>query len=216
MIKKNFRALTESKGALVSSVIIFSVVFLDQSLKIFIKNYFELGESYKITDWFIIHFLENNGFAFGYEFFGKPGKLLLTIFRLFASVFIFWWLRGLVLEYNKSCFGLGAICGLSLVFAVSLGNIIDSFFYGYIFNYSPLFYGKVVDMFYFPLFSGFGQIGSRFLVVITLSFFVLCLILLMPVLLLGRFFCCFFKISCHLNNLSFLLYFSVCFYICQS
>ena len=155
MIKEKLSALTLSKGALISSVLILFVVFVDQSLKIFIKTSFELGENYKITDWFFLHFLENNGFAFGYEFFGKPGKLILTVFRLFASVFIFWWLKGLVLEYNKSNMGLGAVCGLSLVFAGAIGNIIDSVFYGLIFDYSPLFYGKVVDMFYFPLFSGF-------------------------------------------------------------
>ena len=155
MIKEKLSTLTISKGVLISSVLIFCVVFVDQSLKIFIKTNFELGENYKITDWFILHFLENNGFAFGYEFFGRPGKLILTIFRLFASVFIFWWLKGLVLEYNKNNMGLGAVCGLSLVFAGAIGNIIDSVFYGLIFDYSPLFYGKVVDMFYFPLFSGF-------------------------------------------------------------
>ena len=138
-----------------SSVIVLSIVLFDQTLKVLIKTSFELGESYKITDWFILHFLENNGFAFGYEFFGKPGKLLLTFFRMFASVFIFWWIKKLVLEYNKSGVGLGGSCGLSLVFAGAIGNIVDSVFYGVLFNYSPLFFGRVVDMFYFPLFSGF-------------------------------------------------------------
>ena len=155
MTKKNFRALIKVGAGFNSSVLIFSVVILDQCLKVFIKTSFELGESYKITDWFILYFLENNGFAFGYEFFGSVGKLILTLFRLFASIFIFLWLRKLVIEYNKNGIGLGAVYGLSLVFAGAIGNIIDSVFYGLIFDYSSLFYGKVVDMFYFPLFSGF-------------------------------------------------------------
>ena len=155
MIKKKLWALIDNKGARVSAVIIFSVIFIDQALKIFIKTNFNLGEELKITDWFILHFLENNGFAFGYEFFGRPGKLMLTLFRLGASIFIFFWLKILVLGYSKNKISLGAICGLSLVFAGAVGNIIDSVFYGLLFDYSPLFYGKVVDMFYFPIISGF-------------------------------------------------------------
>ena len=155
MIKKKLWALIDNRGARISAVIIFSVVFIDQALKIFIKTNFSLGEEFKITDWFILHFLENNGFAFGYEFFGRPGKLMLTLFRLGASIFIFFWLKILVLRYSNNEISLGAICGLSLVFAGAVGNIIDSVFYGLLFDYSPLFYGKVVDMFYFPIISGF-------------------------------------------------------------
>ena len=138
-----------------SCIIVFSIVFVDQLLKVFIKTTFNIGEEFQITDWFILHFLENNGFAFGYEFFGKPGKLILTLFRLGASIFIFFWLNKLIVEYNNNKISWGAVCGVSLVFAGAVGNIIDSVFYGLLFDYSPLFYGKVVDMFYFPLFSGF-------------------------------------------------------------
>jgi signal peptidase II len=155
VIKNKIRGLLKNKGALMSCIIVFSIVFVDQLLKVFIKTTFNIGEEFQITDWFILHFLENNGFAFGYEFFGKPGKLILTLFRLGASVFIFFWLNKLVVEYNNNKIGWGAVCGLSLVFAGAVGNIIDSVFYGLLFDYSPLFYGKVVDMFYFPLFSGF-------------------------------------------------------------
>ena len=154
-MKNKIRGPLENKGALMSCVIIFSIIFIDQALKIFIKTTFNIGEELKITEWFILHFLENNGFAFGYEFFGKPGKLILTLFRLGASIFIFFWLNKLIVEYNNNKISWGAICGVSLVFAGAVGNIIDSVFYGLLFDYSPLFYGKVVDMFYFPLFSGF-------------------------------------------------------------
>ena len=113
-------------------------------------------------DWFRIHFLENNGMAWGKEFGGKSGKLFLTLFRLVAITGIGYWLYTLVKE-NASKLQTAAV---SLIFAGALGNIIDSVFYGVIFNdsyrkvaeflpedggYATWFHGKVVDMLYFPL-----------------------------------------------------------------
>ena len=110
-----------------------------------------IGESFVVFNWFLLHFVENNGFAFGYEFFGVVGKFLLTIFRIFFAGFIFVWLLDLLKnkKHKLVCFG------LSLVFAGAVGNIIDSIFYGVIYGYAPLFFGRVVDMFYFPLFVGY-------------------------------------------------------------
>jgi signal peptidase II len=117
-----------------------------------------------VFDWFRIHFIENNGMAWGAEFGGKAGKLFLTIFRLFAISGIGYWLYKSV--QNKASNFL--IVAISLIFAGALGNIIDSVFYGVIFNtpynatatlfssepYGQLFFGKVVDMLYFPIWNG--------------------------------------------------------------
>jgi signal peptidase II len=127
-----------------------------------------LGQEYRIIgDWFIIHFIENNGMAFGIEIAGEFGKILLTIFRIIAITGIGIYLRYLIREKAN----MGLIICISLVFAGALGNIIDSVFYGMIFDesyfktatlfpqdggYSSLLHGKVVDMFYFPV------IKSRF------------------------------------------------------
>ncbi len=72
------------------------LVFLDQALKFWVKNNMSVGDSILITDWFFLYFVENNGFAFGYEFFGYYGKLLLTIIRLVFVYFIYRWIRGLI------------------------------------------------------------------------------------------------------------------------
>ena len=140
----------------------FLLVLFDQILKIWIKTHFILGQEYQIFDWFIIHFTENNGMAFGMEFGGHTGKTLLTLFRIIVV--------GIGIKYTydltKSNFSNGALIALGLIIGGAIGNIIDSCFYGLIFNesynnvaafltetggYAPLFHGKVVDMFYFPL-----------------------------------------------------------------
>ena len=125
-----------------------------------------LGQEFHIIgNWFIIHFTENNGMAFGLEIAGEWGKLLLSTFRILAVGMIIWILYQLIaIGANK-----GYIGSISLILAGALGNIIDSVFYGKIFNdsnfqkatifpeeggYGQLFYGKVVDMFYFPLIKG--------------------------------------------------------------
>ena len=124
-----------------------------------------LGQEYVIFDWFIIHFTENVGMAFGIEFGGEYGKLALIIFRIIAVGAIGYYLFNVA---RKGAEGI-VIVSLSLVFAGALGNIIDSTFYGLVFSdsygqvatvfpdgggYAGILYGRVVDMFYFPLIEG--------------------------------------------------------------
>jgi signal peptidase II len=139
-------------------------ILLDQIIKIYVKTHFVLGEEVVVFDWFRIHFTENNGMAMGFEFGGKAGKLFLTLFRLVAVSAIVYWLMGAIKSKTHNA----VIVAISLIFSGAVGNIIDSVFYGVIFNssnhkvatlfsetsYGDLFYGKVVDMFYFPLWQG--------------------------------------------------------------
>ncbi len=139
-----------SKGYL-ALIIILAVIIIDQVLKVWVKTHFYLGESYHITDWFQIYFIENNGMAFGMEI---GSKLILTLFRLVLATLLIWYIiRIKSKEYVKK----GFIVCLSLVVAGAIGNIIDCTFYGIIFPAEPgfdtLFHGRVVDMLYFPLFS---------------------------------------------------------------
>ncbi len=149
-----------TKGQL-SLVIIISVLVIDQIIKIWVKTNMFWHESIHITDWFYLFFTENNGMAFGMEIFGK---LFLTSFRIIAVGFIAWYLIKIIKKGEAKT---GFIVCLSLILAGAAGNIIDSVFYGLIFNestvssvaqfvpigegYDKLFYGKVVDMFYFPI-----------------------------------------------------------------
>ncbi|PXX97733.1 lipoprotein signal peptidase [Marinifilum breve] len=142
------------------------LLILDQALKIWIKTNMMLGESYHIFgDWFQIYFIENNGMAFGMELEGEWGKMLLSLFRIIAVCGIGWYL----LDICKKKAPLGLIIAISLIFAGAMGNIIDSAFYGMVFNdsyyqvaqflpegggYSSFLHGKVVDMLYFPLVEG--------------------------------------------------------------
>jgi signal peptidase II len=140
----------------------FILILIDQSIKVFIKTHFILGEEIQIFDWFIIHFTENNGMAFGLEFGGYLGKTLLTLFRIIVVVIGIKYVIGLSRTKTPN----GALIALGLVIGGAIGNIIDSSFYGIIFNesynnlaqflpetggYSSLLHGKVVDMLYFPL-----------------------------------------------------------------
>ena len=142
------------------------LLILDQILKIWIKTNMMLGESYHIFgDWFQIYFIENNGMAFGMELEGEWGKMLLSLFRIIAVCGIGWYLH----DICKKKAPMGLIIAISLIFAGAMGNIIDSAFYGMIFNdsyyqvaqfmpeeggYSSFLHGKVVDMLYFPLIEG--------------------------------------------------------------
>ncbi len=126
-----------------------------------------LGQEFHIAgDWFIIHFTENNGMAFGMEFAGKYGKLILSLFRIVAVIGIGWYLFHLVKIKSHQLL----VTSMAFIFAGAMGNIIDSTFYGLIFStsdfqmaqlfppgggYASLFHGKVVDMFYFPVIKGF-------------------------------------------------------------
>ena len=148
-----------TKGQL-SVLIVFGVLIIDQIIKILVKTNMFWHESIRITDWFYIYFTENNGMAFGMEL---CGKLFLTTFRIVAVGLIIWYLAKIIKENYKT----GYIVCLSLILAGAVGNIIDSVFYGVIFNestysqiahfvpvgegYSEWFHGKVVDMFYFPI-----------------------------------------------------------------
>jgi signal peptidase II len=134
-------------------------LFVDQALKIYIKLHFALGDHVNVLSWFQIYFIENNGMAFGMELIGK---LFLTIFRIIAVGALGYYIHILI----KKQFCTGYILTISLVLAGAAGNIIDSVFYGLFFSdsyghiatflpdgggYASLFYGKVVDMIYFPI-----------------------------------------------------------------
>jgi len=111
-----------------------------------------LGEEIPVIgNWFILHFTENNGFAFGIEFGGRNGKILLTLFRLVAASLIVWFIISVI----KKGYSQGFVLFTSLIFAGAMGNIIDSVFYGLVFNYDTLFHGRVVDMLYFPIINGY-------------------------------------------------------------
>jgi len=139
------------------------ILLVDQGLKIWIKTHMSIGqEIHLFGNWGIIHFIENNGMAFGMEMGGKTGKFLLSIFRLIAIVGIGYFLSSLI----KKRANLGLILAVSAIMAGAIGNIIDSAFYGMIFSesfsqpavafpdgggYSSFLLGRVVDMFYFPV-----------------------------------------------------------------
>lgn len=148
-------------------IIVIGVLLVDQIIKIWIKTSMIEGQEFHVIgDWFRIHFTENKGMAFGLEFGGDAGKLFLSIFRIIAVIGIGWYLRKLILEQMP----VGLIISVSLIMAGALGNIIDSAFYGLIFDhsvnqvaefcpenggYAGFLHGKVVDMLYFPVFKGF-------------------------------------------------------------
>ena len=150
-----------------SLLIIGLILIADQVSKIYIKTHFVLGESIDVFSWFKILFIENEGAAWGAKLSDilpvsdATGKLVLTVFRLLAITGIGYWLYDIIRKNSSGTL----ILAVSLIFAGAFGNIIDSVFYGVIFNdsnhqvatlfaeepYGKLFYGKVVDMLYFPL-----------------------------------------------------------------
>lgn len=152
-----------------SALIIFLILLIDQVVKVWIKTHMAIGDEIPVFgDWFIIHFVENNGMAFGMEFkyFGDFAKIFLSLFRIVAVGGIAWYLIKMIRENVKMRY---IIC-ISLIFAGAIGNIIDSAFYGLIFSesttkvvaefmpeaggYASFLHGKVVDMLYFPLIEG--------------------------------------------------------------
>lgn len=150
-----------------SLLLIVIILIIDQVSKIYIKTNFVLGESIDVFSWFKLLFIENEGAAWGtklsdvFPISESIGKLVLTIFRLFAILGIGYWLNDIIRKKGSRTL----IIAVSLIFAGALGNILDSVFYGIIFNdsynevatlfssepYGSLFYGKVVDMLYFPM-----------------------------------------------------------------
>lgn len=132
-------------------ILIVIILLADQILKTWIKTNMFIGQEFHIIkDFFIIHFTENNGMAFGMEFGGEAGKLALSLFRIVAVAGIGYGLHYLI----KHKYHRGFILNVALIFAGALGNIIDSVFYGVIYDYEKLFHGRVVDMFYFPIITG--------------------------------------------------------------
>lgn len=142
-----------------SLILIFIVLLIDQVSKFYIKLNFRLGESVEVFSWFQIYFIENNGMAFGMEI---VGKLFLTIFRIVAVAGLAYFIHYLIRKQARD----GFVLSVALLLAGAAGNIFDSVFYGVLFSdsyghvanflpaeggYAPLFYGKVVDMLYFPL-----------------------------------------------------------------
>lgn len=150
-----------------SLLLILIILIIDQLSKVYIKTHFVLGESVDVLSWFKILFIENSGAAWGAKLSDflpiseSIGKLILTVFRLFAVAGIGYWLYDTIQKNSSRTL----ILAVSLIFAGALGNIIDSVFYGILFNdstgevatlfsnepYGSLFYGKVVDMLYFPM-----------------------------------------------------------------
>ncbi|MGZ8511644.1 MAG: lipoprotein signal peptidase [Chitinophagaceae bacterium] len=144
-------------------LIIALIIIADQALKIWIKTSFPFGNT-ELTglEWFQLYFIENRGMAWGWEFGGEWGKMVLTLFRLAAVIFGTWYLAKIVKEnYSR-----GFIICASLIYAGALGNLIDSMFYGLIFEettysqvakifpadgYAGFLHGRVVDMLYFPI-----------------------------------------------------------------
>jgi signal peptidase II len=144
--------------------LIFIILLVDQASKIYIKTNFVLGEEVNVFNWFKILFIENEGMAWGTEIPGTYGKLFLTVFRLIAVTAIGYWLWD-ASHKNASNY---LIVAIALILAGAFGNIIDSVFYGIIFDdshnhlatlfsenpYGKVFHGKVVDMLYFPIIDG--------------------------------------------------------------
>jgi signal peptidase II len=147
-------------------IFIFLIILIDQISKVYVKTHFLLDDHIDVfgkdeNAWFKILFVENKGMAWGMQLPGDYGKLLLTLFRMIVSPIIIWWLWDSI-NKKQSKYLIFAIC---LIIAGALGNLIDSIFYGVIFNdstaqvatifsnepYGKLLYGNVVDMFYFPI-----------------------------------------------------------------
>ncbi|WP_432222496.1 lipoprotein signal peptidase [Flavobacterium sp. TMP13] len=145
-------------------LLIFIILLVDQVSKIYIKTNFVLGEEVNVLSWFKILFIENEGMAWGTTIPGEYGKLILTVFRIFAVFGIAYWLYDASNKRESTYL----ITAIALIFAGATGNIIDSIFYGVVFDdsshnlatlfapehYGTLFHGKVVDMLYFPIIDG--------------------------------------------------------------
>lgn len=151
-------------------LIVLLVLLIDQTLKIYIKTHFMYNEEVNVLgSWFRLHFIENEGMAFGMKFGDRYGKLALTLFRLGAVIWGIYFIQTTLIrqKYHQ-----GLIFCSALILAGALGNLIDSVFYAKVFTESPyhagplaklvpfgqgygdLFHGRVVDMLYFPLIQG--------------------------------------------------------------
>ena len=152
-----------SKGKQVTLIVLLLLI-LDQAVKLWIKTHMTLGDSIPVFgSWFQIYFIENNGMAFGMQLGGTFGKFALSSLRLVLIGFIIYYIIKLI----KTDASRGILTGMSLILVGAVGNIVDSMFYGLIFNestftttasmfpygggYAPFLFGKVVDMLYFPI-----------------------------------------------------------------
>jgi signal peptidase II len=148
------------------ALLILAIILADQSLKFYIKTNYYLGEEHNIIgNWFRLHFVENEGMAWGWQFGGDFGKIILTLFRLVAVILGTFYLRNIV----RKNYHWGFIICASLIYAGALGNLLDSMFYGLMFSasepflvaqlfpsgggYTTFLHGRVVDMLYFPIIS---------------------------------------------------------------
>ncbi len=137
-----------SKGARITLLVVFLLI-VDQVIKILVKTNMTLGQSIHVAgNWFQILFIENNGMAFGLQFGEGWGKLALSLCRLALIAVIIVYIRKLLRRPDTPN---GVLVGLAAILCGAIGNMIDSMFYGIIFDYAPFLYGKVVDMFYFPI-----------------------------------------------------------------
>ncbi len=143
--------------------LIFGILIIDQVVKILVKTHMHIGEEIPlIGNWCLLHFTENEGFAFGMKVGGDFGKIILSVFRIVASGALLWFLLHVVKKGVRT----SIVIYLTLIFTGAIGNVIDSCFYGLIFNesyynvaqmfppeggYAPFLQGRVVDMFYFPI-----------------------------------------------------------------
>ncbi|MEO7047358.1 MAG: lipoprotein signal peptidase [Ferruginibacter sp.] len=152
------------KGFKIAAFIAFLVI-ADQVLKIYVKTHFHVGESHAVAgNWFRLYFIENEGMAYGWKFGGEFGKMFLTLFRLAAVIYGVFYIQKII----KKKYHTGFIICVALIFAGALGNLIDSMFYGMIFEessidalnvakifpahgYAGFLHGNVVDMLYFPI-----------------------------------------------------------------
>ena len=155
-------------------LVVLLILIIDQIFKIWIKTHFYLGEEKRVIgNWFLLHFVENRGMAFGFEFAGRLGKVLLTLFRLVAATAIMIYLLKLI----KKGIPTGLVISISMIFAGAVGNIFDSAFYGLIFTdsygrvaeflpqgggYETFLHGSVVDMLFFPIIKGSWPLWSPF------------------------------------------------------
>ena len=141
----NLEIMTKAKKSWLVAGIVLLALVLDQVSKVYIKTHFELGEAREVFSWFWIVFVENNGMAFGIEWFSK---LLLTLFRIVAVGILGWYVHTMI---HKQQVRVGYLATVAMVIAGALGNIIDCVCYGKIWEYADWFHGKVVDMLYFQL-----------------------------------------------------------------
>lgn len=157
--------MTKKKQAWLAAVLMVVILIVDQVVKLWVKTHMQIGEDIPlIGSWCRLHFVENEGIAFGLSYGGSVGKILLTLMRIIAAIAIGWFLVNRIKKGMRT----SLMISVALILVGAVGNIVDSLFYGLIFNesyysvatlfppeggYAPFLQGRVVDMFYFPLFE---------------------------------------------------------------